>query len=150
MKSCDYRFQEIVPLNAGNILGAEDCGPAARWVSLIREALNEPQYFQPRLSFSDDEDLVSNWQQQKHYCLAASKQMVGIFLCVWVRRDFLHHITSLQVSCVGRGIMGYLGNKVAILLDMIWQVKRMFGRVDKSFRDGILIWYNKLSACLVE
>ncbi|KAG6434067.1 hypothetical protein SASPL_105688 [Salvia splendens] len=100
-------FQEIVPLNAENVLGAEDCGPAARWVSLIRQALNEPQYCQPRLSFSDD-----GWtKQQKHYCLAASKQMVGIFLCVWVRRDFLHHITSLQVSCVGRGIMGYLGNK---------------------------------------
>ncbi|XP_042046082.1 type I inositol polyphosphate 5-phosphatase 8-like [Salvia splendens] len=110
-------FQEIVPLNAENVLGAEDCGPAARWVSLIRQALNEPQYCQPRLSFSDD-----GWtKQQKHYCLAASKQMVGIFLCVWVRRDFLHHITSLQVSCVGRGIMGYLGNKGSISISMVVQ-----------------------------
>ena len=29
-----------MPLNAGNVLGAEDNGPAAKWLSLIREALN--------------------------------------------------------------------------------------------------------------
>ncbi|GFZ22023.1 CVP2 like 1 [Actinidia rufa] len=33
-------FQEIVPLNAGNILGAEDNGPAKKWLSLIRKTLN--------------------------------------------------------------------------------------------------------------
>ncbi|CAN4116149.1 unnamed protein product [Withania somnifera] len=33
-------FQEIVPLNAGNVLGPEDSGPAAKWLSLIRKALN--------------------------------------------------------------------------------------------------------------
>lgn len=35
-------FQEIVPLNAGNVFGSEDvAGPGARWVSLIRKTLNE-------------------------------------------------------------------------------------------------------------
>ncbi|KAL0336851.1 UNVERIFIED_CONTAM: Type I inositol polyphosphate 5-phosphatase 8 [Sesamum calycinum] len=34
-------FQEIVPLNAGNVLGPEDCGPAEKWLSLIRKALND-------------------------------------------------------------------------------------------------------------
>lgn len=52
--------------------------------------------------------------KQNHYCLAASKQMVGIFLCVWVRADLQRHISNLRVSCVGRGIMGYLGNKVCL------------------------------------
>ncbi|KAK6117188.1 hypothetical protein DH2020_049067 [Rehmannia glutinosa] len=33
-------FQEIVPLNAGNILGAEDNGPAKKWLSLIKKTLN--------------------------------------------------------------------------------------------------------------
>ena len=35
-----FRFQEIVPLNAGNVLGTEDNGPARRWVSLVRRTLN--------------------------------------------------------------------------------------------------------------
>jgi hypothetical protein len=34
------RFQEIVPLNAGNILGAEDNGPAKKWLALIGNTLN--------------------------------------------------------------------------------------------------------------
>nr|GEU80354.1 Toll/interleukin-1 receptor (TIR) domain-containing protein [Tanacetum cinerariifolium] len=33
-------FQEIVPLNAANILGAEDNGPAKKWLSLIHRTLN--------------------------------------------------------------------------------------------------------------
>ncbi|KAL2935626.1 Type I inositol polyphosphate 5-phosphatase 4, partial [Bienertia sinuspersici] len=33
-------FQEIVPLNAGNVLGTEDNGPAKKWLSLIRRTLN--------------------------------------------------------------------------------------------------------------
>lgn len=46
------------------------------------------------------------------YCLVASKQMVGIFLMVWVRSDIRDCVRNLKVSCVGRGLMGYLGNKV--------------------------------------
>ncbi|KAG6525772.1 hypothetical protein ZIOFF_015742 [Zingiber officinale] len=33
-------FQEIVPLNAGNVLGAEDKRPAKKWLALIRKTLN--------------------------------------------------------------------------------------------------------------
>ncbi|GAV62682.1 Exo_endo_phos domain-containing protein [Cephalotus follicularis] len=161
-------FQEIVPLNAGNVLGAEDNGPAAKWVSLIRQALNrnkndhefvkhnsnatqvkhpcDPQLDQqaslkPRLSFSDLLSLEDELGQEDferlikgsvdaspgppcispmhgHYCLAASKQMVGIFLCVWVRAHLYEHISDIKVSCVGRGIMGYLGNKGSISISM--------------------------------
>jgi hypothetical protein len=48
------------------------------------------------------------------YCLVASKQMVGIFLTVWVRNEIREDVRNLKVSCVGRGLMGYLGNKVNI------------------------------------
>lgn len=138
-------FQEIVPLNAGNVLGAEDTSPAAKWLSIIRQALNSqnldpqsPDYYncttgaefsqaefaryssmEPNSS-SSDEDLSSpprfslglDCSSQNGYTLAASKQMVGLFLCIWVRSDLYSHISNLKVSCVGRGIMGYLGNKV--------------------------------------
>ncbi|KAL2454622.1 DNAse I-like superfamily protein [Abeliophyllum distichum] len=52
------------------------------------------------------------------FCLAASKQMVGIFLCVLVRADLYQHISSLKASCVGTGIMGYLGNKGSVSISM--------------------------------
>ncbi|XP_077213502.1 DNAse I-like superfamily protein [Tasmannia lanceolata] len=155
-------FQEIVPLNAGNVLGAEDNGPAAKWLSLIRKALcstkidtelsqnytnttnSEPNQ-KPRISFSDLLSLEDEMEEEGveldevfssladfipyglsrndspthgRYCLAASKQMVGIFLCVWVRSDLNRHVTNLKVSCVGRGIMGYLGNKGSISISM--------------------------------
>ncbi|KAG4393824.1 hypothetical protein GLYMA_03G173000v4 [Glycine max] len=129
-------FQEIVPLNAGNVLGPEDSGPAAKWLALIREALNTNKcdhemshYYTSkkcRQNFSEflslDEELDNNGENYpkslRRYCLAASKQMVGIFLSVWVRADLCNHVTNLKVSSVGRGIMGYLGNKGSTSISM--------------------------------
>lgn len=160
-------FQEIVPLNAGNVLGAEDNGPASKWLTLIREALNNDNDDdnvglshrdsspKSRVSFSDllslenelgGEDFrrllnlnnstmcssgecspSSAFWTQPRYRLAASKQMVGIFLCVWVRSELCPHVTNLKVSCVGRGIMGYLGNKGSISISMtLWQTSFCF------------------------
>uniref|UniRef100_A0A0D9XJV1 Inositol polyphosphate-related phosphatase domain-containing protein n=1 Tax=Leersia perrieri TaxID=77586 RepID=A0A0D9XJV1_9ORYZ len=230
-------FQEIVPLNAGNVLGSEDNGPARKWVSLVRRTLNtlpgsgisaaggigapspapdpviemdddfeaaggssaaaRQNYFhrrsfnaglsrslrmdgdillaaggdggggQPRLERrysvndrvmygsrpsdyeancrwghpSDDGDNDDGCGEESpstvyspasygygappymeesnnggggchtRYCLVASKQMVGLFLMVWARREIKSDIRNLKVSCVGRGLMGYLGNK---------------------------------------
>ncbi|PPS15174.1 hypothetical protein GOBAR_AA05409 [Gossypium barbadense] len=215
-------FQEIIPLNAGNVLGTEDNGPARKWLALIRKTLNSvpstgggchtpspslipdppveldadfegstrqraSSFFhrrsfqslshsnmemsQPRLdhrfsvcdrvifghrpsdydpsfrwgsSISDDEnehgDSPSNTQYSQHspmscggffseeesnrqmghsrYSLVASKQMVGIFLTIWVKSDLRDDVHSMKVSCVGRGLMGYLGNKGSISISM--------------------------------
>lgn len=46
------------------------------------------------------------------YVRIVSKQMVGVFLTIWVRRRLRKHISNLSVSTVGVGIMGYIGNKV--------------------------------------
>ncbi|XP_075506804.1 type IV inositol polyphosphate 5-phosphatase 7 isoform X1 [Primulina tabacum] len=53
------------------------------------------------------------------YCLAVSKQMVGVFLTVWVRNELREHVRNIKVSCVGRGLMGYLGNKGSISVSML-------------------------------
>ncbi|XP_074572374.1 type IV inositol polyphosphate 5-phosphatase 7-like isoform X1 [Curcuma longa] len=213
-------FQEIVPLNAGNVLGAEDNGPAKKWVALIRKTLNNlagnsssgsfqtpspipnpvmeldddfegtstrPTSFFQRRSFqslsrsmridgdilapqprldrrhsvcervmfanrrsdydpnyrwggSSDDDNISGDSPstttyyspvsygygastsmeagQSRYYLVASKQMVGIFLTIWVRGEIRESIRNLKVSCVGRGLMGYLGNKGSISVSM--------------------------------
>ncbi|XP_021630201.1 type I inositol polyphosphate 5-phosphatase 5 [Manihot esculenta] len=52
------------------------------------------------------------------YSLIASKQMVGIFLSVWAKKELVPHIGHLRVSSVGRGIMGRLGNKGCISVSM--------------------------------
>ncbi|KZV22528.1 hypothetical protein F511_09050 [Dorcoceras hygrometricum] len=215
-------FQEIVPLNAGNVLGTEDNGPAKKWLALVRRTLNSlpgnsgsyhtpspvpypivesdddfegsnrenssvsfqrrsfqslsrsmrmvehdilvqqsrldrrfsvcdrviyghrpSDYYDPKvgggssdeenelgdfpctrcyspLSYSGYEPLEDRDRNtgQSRYCLVASKQMVGIFLTVWTRRDLRDAVSNLKVSCVGRGLMGYLGNKGSISISM--------------------------------
>ncbi|KAL3517599.1 hypothetical protein ACH5RR_020188 [Cinchona calisaya] len=215
-------FQEIVPLNAGNVLGTEDNGPARKWLALIRKTLNSNPgtnggYYTPspvpdpiveldadfegstrqkatsffnRRSFqslsrsmrmtendmslpqpgldsrfsvcdrvmfgnrqnefdqnfrwggsSDDEieegdspcsthyspvsyngsvSMEERERQlgQSRYCLVASKQMVGVFLTVWIKSDIRDDVRNMKVSCVGRGLMGYLGNKGSISISM--------------------------------
>ncbi|KAF3544841.1 hypothetical protein DY000_02000198 [Brassica cretica] len=201
-------FQEIVPLNAGNVLVLGDNEPAAKWLSMINQSLNKSSsssggrfvpkppafgagsmfFVKPSLkkisenfrtgcrrklkicncsSFSeeisrkygrescfrcpeslvnqtdlfsdddeeedddddedDDEDdeggggkvasIVSNQMMMK-YGLVASKQMVGIFLTVWMRKELIQHVTHLRISCVSRGIMGCLGNKGCIAVSL--------------------------------
>ncbi|XP_009792276.1 type I inositol polyphosphate 5-phosphatase 5 isoform X1 [Nicotiana sylvestris] len=179
-------FQEIVPLNAGNILVSEDSEPAARWLALISHALNKSYHEsvqscdssyhnskhsksnsfhkhslkslskslrtnstllktcncplestttrrQRKLSDpscsplnhhrdSSEEDLQSIAEFPSSnglsYNLIASKQMVGIFLSVWARKELAHHIGHLRISSLGRGIMGCLGNKGCIAISM--------------------------------
>lgn len=56
--------------------------------------------------------------RRERYCLVACKQMVGLFATVWVRRGLVPHVGHVRFSCVGRGIMGYLGNKGCISVSM--------------------------------
>lgn len=179
-------FQEIVPLNAGNVLVLEDNEPAAKWLALINQSLNKSTDLASRglkpggpsggsLFFSkhslkkisrsyrtesgrrlktcncipeserkhskdfcfrcppsniseddfplDEDDDVSNSfdiadipvpssTDQMKYSLIARKQMVGIFVTVWVRKELVQYIGHLRISCISRGIMGCLGNKV--------------------------------------
>ncbi|KAI7750258.1 hypothetical protein M8C21_015967 [Ambrosia artemisiifolia] len=184
-------FQEIVPLNAGNVLGTEDNGPAKKWLELIRRTLNslpgtscdqntsvmnrgsmqslsrsmritksDTAMSQPRLERgysgsdrivfrdrfngygpnfgSSDEDngpddsssiihdpeteycesMSGKKRDNSRYCLVASKQMVGIYLTVWIKSDLRDSVRNMKVSCVGRGLMGYLGNKGSISISM--------------------------------
>ncbi|GJN17375.1 hypothetical protein PR202_gb04435 [Eleusine coracana subsp. coracana] len=55
---------------------------------------------------------------QLKYNLIACKQMVGIFLTVWVKKELVQHIGHLRKSCIGRGILGCLGNKGCISVSM--------------------------------
>ncbi|CAK9143047.1 unnamed protein product [Ilex paraguariensis] len=187
-------FQEIVPLNAGNVLVIEDNGPAAKWLSLISQSLNgspngytmnktistlgtkplapgsikpitttgsslffqknslkaasdfyraeskkrlkscnctsEPERKHSRdscfncqpsdISEGDLNSLIvseiatlSSTNEFK-YSLIVSKQMVGIFLTIWIRKELTQQIGHLRTSYIRCGIMGCLGNKGCI------------------------------------
>jgi phosphatidylinositol-bisphosphatase len=49
---------------------------------------------------------------QHYYSCVASKQMVGIFITIWVRSDLRQHVHNVKVCSVGCGIFNFLGNKV--------------------------------------
>lgn len=84
-----------------------------RYGSSEDEEAESPPPPPPPYPYNDDEcSLVREERDKSKYCLVASKQMVGIFLSVWVKSDLRDSVKNLKVSCVGRGLMGYLGNKV--------------------------------------
>ncbi|KAE8791652.1 Type I inositol-1,4,5-trisphosphate 5-phosphatase 1 [Hordeum vulgare] len=47
-----------------------------------------------------------------------SKQMVGLFLTIWVRRGLRRCVQNIKVSTVGVGAMGYIGNKGSVSASM--------------------------------
>lgn len=57
-------------------------------------------------------DSLINRKRRPAYVRIVSKQMVGIFITVWVRRSLRRYIQNVNVSAVGVGVMGYIGNKV--------------------------------------
>ncbi|KAJ0025082.1 hypothetical protein Pint_07868 [Pistacia integerrima] len=69
------------------------------------------------LSEIDLENLMKR-KRRSSYVRIVSKQMVGIFLTIWVRRSLRRHIQNVRVSTVGVGVMGYIGNKGSISVSM--------------------------------
>ncbi|KAF3657144.1 Type I inositol 1,4,5-trisphosphate 5-phosphatase 2 [Capsicum annuum] len=65
-----------------------------------------------------DLEALINRKRKPSYVRIVSKQMVGIFLSVWVRRGLRKHIQNLNVSTVGVGVMGYIGNKGSVSVSM--------------------------------
>ncbi|KAL1357783.1 hypothetical protein HN51_009653 [Arachis hypogaea] len=71
----------------------------------------------PLLPEIDLQTLIKR-KRRSPYVRIVSKQMVGIFVTIWVRRSLRKHIQNLKVSTVGVGVMGYIGNKGAISVSM--------------------------------
>ena len=90
-------FQEIVDLNAGNLL--VDHNDNKEWEVMIQDSL-------------------SSWQNK--YQLLTTHHLVGILLVVYVRHDLLHEIKSVQIDTVGVGIMGVGGNKGGVAVRFQW------------------------------
>uniref|UniRef100_A0ACD5VG79 Uncharacterized protein n=1 Tax=Avena sativa TaxID=4498 RepID=A0ACD5VG79_AVESA len=160
-------FQEVVPLNAGIVIGAEDGQTALAWEELIRDTLTQQRTLLKTMSTTDrirlawpekpldllamttasssvkssrsfsapsaDDDNVPDLGLDLDGALApggkkkggrspfvriVSKQMVGIFLTIWVRRRLRRQVQNVKVSTVGVGKTGYVGNKGAVSVSM--------------------------------
>ena len=61
-----------------------------------------------------DDNGIGTMKSRPKYVRIVSKQMVGIYVSVWVQRKLRRRINNLKVSPVGVGLMGYMGNKVMI------------------------------------
>ncbi|KAJ6405506.1 hypothetical protein OIU84_013468 [Salix udensis] len=65
-----------------------------------------------------DFEALMKQKRRSSYVRIVSKQMVGVFLTIWIRRSLRKHIQNLKVSTVGVGVMGYIGNKGSISVSM--------------------------------
>ncbi|KAJ6814628.1 type IV inositol polyphosphate 5-phosphatase 3-like [Iris pallida] len=68
----------------------------------------------PELKLDD----ILNVKKRSPFVRIISKQMVGVYLSIWVRRSLRKHIQNVKVSTVGVGVMGYIGNKGSISVSM--------------------------------
>ncbi|CAK7356192.1 unnamed protein product [Dovyalis caffra] len=64
------------------------------------------------------EIVKDNGNPRPKYVRIVSKQMVGIYVSIWVRKKLRRHINNLEVSPVGVGLMGYMGNKGSVSVSM--------------------------------
>ncbi|KAI6685977.1 hypothetical protein NL676_031890 [Syzygium grande] len=101
-------FQEIVPLKPSNVLGSENANVCMKWNSLIRETLNGNR------DCHHGSDYERKRMHGREFLCVISKQMVGLFISVWVCSDLRPYISHPSVSCVGCGVMGCLGNKGSV------------------------------------
>lgn len=72
-----------------------------------------------------DLESIMKRKRRSSFVRIVSKQMVGIFVTIWVRRSLRRHIQSVNVSTVGVGVMGYIGNKVSFI-HSFWLISSYF------------------------
>ncbi|KAG4195462.1 hypothetical protein ERO13_A06G111700v2 [Gossypium hirsutum] len=84
------------------------------------KSINDMCHMVSAIALLAELDLESLMKRKRRssYVRIVSKQMVGIFLTIWVRRSLRRHIQNLKVSTVGVGVMGYIGNKGSISVSM--------------------------------
>ncbi|XP_057520322.1 type I inositol polyphosphate 5-phosphatase 2 isoform X2 [Amaranthus tricolor] len=88
-----------------------------------------------------DENLstATDSRARPKYVRIVSKQMVGIYISVWIRKKLRRHISNLKVLPVGVGLMGYMGNKGCISVSMsLYQSRLCFvcSHLTSGHKDG--------------
>eukprot|EP00200_Dunaliella_tertiolecta_P008069 CAMPEP_0202382550 /NCGR_PEP_ID=MMETSP1127-20130417/43771_1 /ASSEMBLY_ACC=CAM_ASM_000462 /TAXON_ID=3047 /ORGANISM="Dunaliella tertiolecta, Strain CCMP1320" /LENGTH=877 /DNA_ID=CAMNT_0048981771 /DNA_START=237 /DNA_END=2871 /DNA_ORIENTATION=- len=161
-------FQEVVPLSAGNVVVGSDTSNVDAWDSLIFRHLNgEERIPRPHETKHSDESHQSSTlglSEQREgtaqaqgggqastagtpdiFVQVAGKQLVGLYLTIWVRAELLPHIKGVQATQVATGFGGYLGNKGAVLVRMmVYDTPLLFvcSHLSAGAQDGDELWRN--------
>ncbi|KAJ6736000.1 TYPE IV INOSITOL POLYPHOSPHATE 5-PHOSPHATASE 3 [Salix viminalis] len=112
--------------------GSERIGlswPRAPFKLAISACFATNKFLQTRVALFAELDFEALLKRKRRpsYVRIVSKQMVGSFLTIWVRRSLRKHIQNIKVSTVGVGVMGYIGNKGSISASMsIYQTSFCF------------------------
>ncbi|KAK4489190.1 hypothetical protein RD792_004984 [Penstemon davidsonii] len=86
---------------------------------LARVSGEEEDYFLDMSEFKHEDGVLRDAVNSRpSYVRIVSKQMVGIYVSVWVHKRLRRHINNLRVSPVGVGLMGYMGNKGSVSVSM--------------------------------
>ncbi|KAF5807704.1 putative inositol-polyphosphate 5-phosphatase [Helianthus annuus] len=137
-------FQEIIPLEASYVIGSEDTCPIPIWENIIRKTLNNIQPINTILESDSDTEVAlrtsndssttdskenvedSFTDSKSQYAKIVSKQMVGIFITIWVHGSLRKHIQNIDVSIVDVGQKG-VDNKGSVSVSMsIYQTNFCF------------------------
>ena len=96
-------LQEAVDLNATNIAAgaasAETGAAVSAWEARVTAELDE-------------------WHGRGAYTQLACRQLVGLALFVYVRREIVHHTSAARVAAAGTGLLGVMGNKGAVAVSL--------------------------------
>jgi len=91
-------FQEMVDLNAVNVAVENKSATRSQfWIEKIRSTLNSRQYTQG--------------DPGRAYTELASKFLVGLLVCVFVKAPHRPRVKYVHADSVGVGVMGMMGNK---------------------------------------
>ena len=96
----------------------QDATPGASWVNFEDDANDDDDLFQAMdaRNARPRPPAVPTMKGVAMYRPVAQKQLVGVYVTVWVKATLLTHVTEVRVSTVSTGInlgLGVLGNKGA-------------------------------------
>ncbi|XP_060674186.1 type I inositol polyphosphate 5-phosphatase 2 isoform X2 [Ziziphus jujuba] len=106
--------------NLGLLLNQQEVPAVLESLSDEPDALSEEEddTFQEMPNELHGNETINSVRARPRYVRIISKQMVGIYVSVWVRKRLRRHINNLKVSPVGIGLMGYMGNKGSVSVSM--------------------------------
>lgn len=95
-------LQEMVDLSASSIVSeSQSVKRAAVWIDMISESLNK-----------------KSTSENSTYVLVDQKLLVGVFLCVFIRKSYEKHVKAVRSTTTATGFLGVMGNKGAAAIRM--------------------------------